>query len=226
MPILLVILGALLIYLPQLWVKYTINKHHKNQADLPGTGGELAQHLVNKLGLDGVKVVETEQGDHYDPQNKRVALSPETYRNKSLSAVAIAAHEVGHAIQDKNNDPRMRIRTSLAKLAAVVQKFSSLAFILMPFAGILAKVPALFLGLLLAALAGALTVALVQLANLPLEYDASFNQALPILVEGEYITTEEVKPVKSILRAAAFTYVAAALTSLLSLRYWLSLLRR
>ena len=226
MPILLLILALALIYMPQLWVKYTINRYHKPLPDLPGNGGELAQHLVNKLGLTGVEVVKTEQGDHYDPENKRVALSPATYDNKSLSAIAIAAHEVGHAMQDKVNDPRMRVRTQLAKLAAVVQKFSSLAFILMPFAGILAKIPAVFFALLLAALAGALMVALVQLANLPLEYDASFNQALPILIEGEYITREEVKPVKSILRAAAFTYVAAALTSLLSLRYWLSLLRR
>ena len=120
----------------------------------------------------------------------------------------------------------MRIRTQLAKFAVVVQKFSSLAFILMPFAGVLAKIPGVVIALLLAALAGAIAVALVQLANLPLEYDASFNQALPILIEGEYITQAEVGPVKQILRAAAFTYVAAALTSLVSLRYWLSILRR
>jgi uncharacterized protein len=91
-------LGLLLIasaYLPQVWVRYVMKKHHRDQPDLPGTGGELARHLVQRFQLEGIVVEETDEGrDHFDPTAKAVRLSPSNYHGRSVTAVAVAAHEV------------------------------------------------------------------------------------------------------------------------------------
>ncbi len=91
----------LLIYGPQLWVTHILKKHHKQIDGMPGTGGELAKHLIERFKLIGVKVEEgkSDQDDCYSPDRNVISLSPEVFQGKSLSAVAAAAHEVGHAIQ-------------------------------------------------------------------------------------------------------------------------------
>ena len=88
------------IFLPQFWTKNILKKHSIERPDFPGTGAEFAQHLIKEHDLD-VTLETTEQGDHYDPQTKTVRLSTSNFNNKSLTAVATAAHEVGHAIQHK-----------------------------------------------------------------------------------------------------------------------------
>ena len=91
---------ALAIYAPQLWIRYTMRRFGKDIPAMPGTGGELAQHLVDRFELSGVTVETTEEGqDHFDPSTPAVRLSPSIYEGKSLTAVAVATHEVGHAIQ-------------------------------------------------------------------------------------------------------------------------------
>jgi Zn-dependent membrane protease YugP len=90
--------------LPQLWVRRTLAKHGTERPDLPGTGGELARHLLDRHGLTDVKVDATQTGDHYNPETRTVHLSDPHLAGRSLSAVAVAAHEVGHAIQHANGE--------------------------------------------------------------------------------------------------------------------------
>ena len=94
-----IVLIIALIFGPQYWVKHVIKKHAEPRPDLSGTGGELAQHLVEHYQLNGVGVEVTDQGDHYDPESRTVRLSADNFNGYSISAVAIATHEVGDAIQ-------------------------------------------------------------------------------------------------------------------------------
>ena len=93
----LVVLAA--IYAPQYWVGHTMRRHGGHRPDFPGTGGEMAQHLVERYELEGVRVEATEAGDHYDPEARVVRLSQSNFDGANLTAVAVAAHEVGHALQ-------------------------------------------------------------------------------------------------------------------------------
>ena len=93
-----------LIFAPSLWVKFVMNRYSSQLPEISGTGGELAKHLIERFSLKGVEVEITELGDHYDPIEKKVRLVREHYESKSLTAIAIAAHEVGHAIQDQQGD--------------------------------------------------------------------------------------------------------------------------
>jgi len=109
--ILLLIIVGLVIFGPQLWTRRVFAKHATPRPDFPGTGAELARHLLNRFDMQHVKVEPTETGDHYDPVIKAVRLTPHIFDGKSLTAITVAAHEVGHAIQD--HLARLRIAQSL-----------------------------------------------------------------------------------------------------------------
>ena len=116
-----VLLGFLVLaVLPQFWVKRVIEAHSGHRSDFPGSGGKFARHLLDEMKLTHVTVEETQLGDHYDPQAKAVRLLPDHYRGHSLSAVVIAAHEVGHAMQDATGYAPLSARTRMAKLAGRV----------------------------------------------------------------------------------------------------------
>jgi Zn-dependent membrane protease YugP len=102
-----------IIFGPSLWVKFVMNRYSSQLPEISGTGGELAKHLIERFSLKGVEVEITELGDHYDPIEKKVRLVREHYESKSLTAIAIAAHEVGHAIQDQQGDKRLATRTKM-----------------------------------------------------------------------------------------------------------------
>lgn len=210
---------------PQLLVRRTISKHGRDRPDLPGTGGELAQHLIDHFNLDGVTVEVTDKGDHYDPDAKAVRLLPQHHDGRSLSAAAVAAHEVSHALQDARGEPMLALRQKLAKFAAVTDRFAGLFFIAAPILAALARVPAAFVGIIAIGVALLGIRVLVNLVTLPVEFDASFSKALPILEEGKYLDEEDMPAVKNVLRAAAYTYVAGALMSLVNIAYWIRLLR-
>ncbi len=114
----------LLMFLPQWWVKYIMQKYNRSINALPGTGGELAQHLIDQYQLP-VSLETTEQGDHYDPQTKTVRLSPQYFNGKSLTAIAIAAHEVGHAIQDHKQDQLLKLRGVMVKTPSVLKNWAA-----------------------------------------------------------------------------------------------------
>ncbi|WJW75065.1 zinc metallopeptidase [Thiohalobacter sp. IOR34] len=219
--LLLLLLLLLLLFGPQLWVRAVLRRHGGERPDFPGSGGEFARHLLDRLGLEGVAVERTEQGDHYDPRQKAVRLSPGHHDGRSLTAVVIAAHEVGHALQDAQGDPLLRLRQRLIGLAQAAQLAGNTLLIGMPLVAALAQTPAAGTLMLLAGLASLGSAALVHLVTLPVELDASFNRALPLLEAGRYLPPADRPAARRILRAAALTYVAASLAGLLNLWRWL-----
>ena len=226
----LLVVGALLviaiIFGPSLWVKFVMRRYSSEKPEMPGTGGELAQHLIERFSLKDVKVEVTELGDHYDPIEKKVRLSKENYESKSLTAIAIAAHEVGHAIQDQQGDRRLVIRTKMVPIIDKVARLSAVIISLSPVIGIITRHPMPFSLLLLLGLSGFIARMMVHAVTLPIEFDASFSKALPLLREGEYISQSNEKAVGHVLRAAALTYVSAALADILNLGRWIVILMR
>ena len=193
---------------------------------MPGTGGELAKHLIERFTLKDVKVEVTELGDHYDPVEKKVRLLREHYESKSLTAVAIAAHEVGHAIQDQQGDKRLVTRTKMIPVADKVARWSAAIISLSPVIGIITRHPMPFSLVLLLGLSGFIARMMVHAVTLPIEFDASFAKALPVLREGSYVSKSDEDAVSRILRAAALTYVSAALADILNLGRWIAILLR
>jgi Zn-dependent membrane protease YugP len=167
-----------------------------------------------------------ENQDHFDPSTRTVRLSPGNYNGKSLTAVAVAAHEVGHAIQYHRNERLITLRTRFAPLARLAERVGVMAFMIMPVVTAVTRMPHAAGIMIAAGLLCMLSAVVFHLLTLPVELDASFNKALPILNEGQFVAPNEQKAVRSVLKAAAFTYVAAALADLLSLWRWLMILRR
>ena len=220
-----VVLTLLIVFGPSLWAKRTLARHSKERHDFPGTGGELARHLLDEAGLETVKVEAVPRGDHYDPEQKAVRLSHDNYNGRSLTAVAVAAHEVGHAFQDNQRYKPLATRTALIKSTAWVQKAGSAIIFAAPLLGLVVRSPSLTV---LAVVAGIMTMAItviVHLVTLPVEFDASFNRALPTLERGRYLHESDLPAARQILKACALTYVASALASLLNLFRWIRFLR-
>ncbi len=215
-----------LIFGPSLWVKFVMKRYSKEKPEMPGTGGELAKHLIERFTLNDVKVEVTELGDHYDPVEKKVRLLREHYESKSLTAVAIAAHEVGHAIQDQQGDKRLVTRTKMIPVADKVARWSAAIISLSPVIGIITRHPMPFSLVLLLGLSGFIARMMVHAVTLPIEFDASFAKALPVLREGSYVSKSDEDAVSRILRAAALTYVSAALADILNLGRWIAILLR
>ena len=224
-----VVLGliiVLIIFAPQWWVKFVLSRHSRHLEGMPGTGGELARHLLDKFELTGVRLEETTEGsDHYDPESNTVRLSPSYFKGKSLTAVAVAAHEVGHAIQFNRNEPVSFLRRKYLHKAHRLQKIGAGLLVVLPIVAILVRVPHLMVLTGLIGVATLLISVLAYAAILPEEWDASFNKAMPILKKGQYVPEEYMPAIQQILRACALTYVAAALADVLSLWRWLALLR-
>jgi Zn-dependent membrane protease YugP len=211
--------------LPQMWVRRVIDQHAAERADFPGTGGEFARHILDEMKLGHVKVEETKLGDHYDPDDKAVRLLPQHFNGRSLSAVVIAAHEAGHAMQDATGYPPLQARTRLAKQAIRIEKVGAVVMLVAPIVTVLAKSPHIFI---IQAFMGMMILAMsivMHAVTLPVEFDASFRRALPVLKAGRYIGARDMPAARKILRAAAFTYVAAAAMSLLDVMRWLRVLR-
>lgn len=228
MPILLGLAALLVIAaaaLPQFWVRRTLARHGKDRPDLPGTGGELARHLLNRFGLHDVKLEKADAGDHYDPDTRTVRLSEPHLNGRSLSAVAVAAHEVGHAVQHANGERLLAWRQRLAKFAVWTDRAAGIFFVAAPFLAILARTPLAVVALVGTGIALLGVRVIVTLVTLPVEFDASFRKALPVLEEGKYLDAADLPAARSVLKAAAFTYVAAALVTLVDLARWIRLLR-
>jgi hypothetical protein len=222
--------GALIvlavIFGPSLWVKFVMRRYSNEQPEMPGTGGELAKHLIKRFSLKDVEVEITELGDHYDPIEKKVRLLPEHYGSKSLTAIAIAAHEVGHAIQDQQGDKRLATRTKMVPIVNLLARWSVVIISLSPVIGIITRHPIPFSLLLFIGLSGFIARMMIHAVTLPIEFDASFSKALPILREGDYVSQSNEKAVSHVLRAAALTYVSAALADILNLSRWIFILLR
>lgn len=226
--LLLVAIGlvAVALYIPQWHTKRILQRFSAPHPTLPGTGSQFAEHLLKQQGLTHVRVEETNDGDHYDPLTKTVRLSPDNFHRNSLTAIVTAAHEVGHAIQDAQGYEALQRRTELVTRAQTFARFSGWALIALPILLVVIHSP------ILAALAFAIGFVsqfggvLVNITTLPVELDASFNRAMPLLAQSNLLSPKELHSAKRILRACAMTYVAGSLSSLLNLWKWMKAIRR
>ncbi len=224
--LLLITLVLALIYAPQWWVQHILSRYNRQDEDFPGTGGELARHLLDRFELEDIRVEATESGDHYDPLSKTVRLTRDKMEGRTLTAITTAAHEVGHAIQHANGYRPFRLRMGLARVAIVSQKLGSFLLFLAPLLAGVTRAPSSGAIMLLAAIITMGTGLIVQLITLPVEWDASFGKAMPILTQGNYIDASQEKKAKRILKACALTYVASSLAGLLNFWRWMQVLRR
>ncbi len=214
-----------LAFLPQMWIRGVIARHSDERADFAGTGGEFARHVLDGMGLHHVVVEETQKGDHYDPDAKAVRLLPQHFGKRSLAAVVIAAHEVGHAMQDATAYGPLTARTRLARQAQKVEKVGSVIMIAAPIMMLLSKSPHIMLMQMAIGVLILGSTIFMHAVTLPVEFDASFRRALPLLKAGNYISGRDMRSARQLLRAAAFTYVAAAAVSLLDVMRWIRVLR-
>ena len=208
-----------------MWAQYRVKSAYAQASQFTPrsglSGAETAQRILNAYGIPNVAIepVKSFLGDHYDPKHKVLRLSPDVYHGRSLAALGIAAHEVGHAIQDSTGYGPLAIRNGLVPMASVGSNLSIVLVII----GLLlsAAVPSARY-IAVAGLGLFAVVVLFQLVNLPVEYNAS-ARARDILVRQGMVTVDEDRVVKKVLSAAALTYVAATLTAILTLLYYVSL---
>lgn len=212
-------MGAYLIYfaiivLVPLWAQFKVkgafNKYSKVAASSHMRGAEVARRILDANGLYNVTIEETRGHltDHYDPRSKTVRLSSQNFHGHSVAAAAIAAHEVGHAIQDAENYSFLRLRHTLVPVANIGSNFSWILILIGFFAGYSGFV---LLGILFMAAA-----VVFQLVTLPVEFNAS-NRAMDQVVSLGVIRNDEERETKKVLNAAALTYVAAAAVAVLEL---------
>jgi Zn-dependent membrane protease YugP len=201
-----------------LWAQFRVKSAYAEASQVPSrrglSGAQAADAVLADAGVRGVEIepVEGFMTDHYVPGKKLLRLSPEVYAGRSLAAVGIAAHESGHAIQDARRYPLLVVRNALVPVANFG---SGASWIIIMIGFALASMTFIKIGI-----AAFSAVVLFQLVNLPVEFDAS-RRARLALVEGGLVSREEDVVVKRVLDAAAMTYVAATLSSIMTLLYFL-----
>ena len=204
---------AIIILIPiyaQMKVKSTYKKYAQVACSSRMTGAETARAILDQNGLYNVRVEETHGvlSDHYDPRDKTVRLSTDNYHGHSVAGVAVAAHEVGHAIQDKEGYAYLRVRHALVPVANIGSNLSWILILI----GIFANLS----GFLLAGIVFMAAAVVFQIVTLPVEFNAS-SRAMDQVVSLGVIRNDEERETKKVLNAAAMTYVAAALVAVLEL---------
>jgi uncharacterized protein len=210
-------LALLLVALPTLWIQRVLDRHAVERTDFDKTGAEFARDALDRLGLTHVKVEPTELGNHYDPDARAVRLEPRFMSGKSLSGTVVAAHEIGHAMQHAMELPMFQRRMALARKAQVFQTIATAFLFAAPLLMVLGKTPwALVINVV--GVVGSLLMSIAtQVTTLPVEFDASFNRALPLLKQGNFIPDRDMPAARNLLKAAAYTYVAGLLRTLISI---------
>jgi Zn-dependent membrane protease YugP len=211
-----------------LWAQFRIKSAYAAASRVPAssgiTGAEAAQMIIDSHNLTGVRV-EATQGmlsDHYDPSHKVLRLSPDVYSGRSVAALGIAAHEAGHALQDATGYAPLRLRNGIVPLAQVGGVISNTVLGFGLFIA-LAVSPMLGKTMLLIGIAGLTLIVLFQLINLPCEYNAS-RRAKDLLYSSNIVAQgAEATAMNRVLNAAALTYVAGAVGSILTLLYYVML---
>lgn len=204
----------MIIILVPLWAQFRVKSTFKKYSQVPSSsqmnGAEVARRILHANGIYNVGVEETRGhlSDHYDPRSKTVRLSSDNYYGHSVAAAAIAAHEVGHAIQDQEDYSFLRIRHALVPVANIGSNFSWVLIMI----GIFAQMSGLLLlGIIFMALA-----VVFQVVTLPVEFNAS-NRAMDQIISLGVIRNDEERKTRKVLNAAALTYVAAAAVAVLEL---------
>lgn len=217
--VLLLIVPMILGIWAQYKVTHTYNHWIKVQSRSRITGAEAAEAVMRSAGIKDVEIVEIpgQMSDHYDPTNKRLALSSANYRGTTLAALGVAAHEAGHAIQDKEGYAPLRARMALIPI-------TSFASQLLPFI-IIGGFFFHFFGLIKVGVAVYLVLTVFQLITLPVEFDASRRASRQLVTLGIVDKDEQVGVIET-LNAAGYTYVAAFISSLANLIYFFLLSSR
>ncbi|EAG3053802.1 zinc metallopeptidase, partial [Listeria monocytogenes] len=206
----LVIIGMVISLAASAYVKSTFNKYDKVRSKNNITGTKAAQYILQSQGINnvGVQAIAGDLTDNYNSGNKMLSLSQSTAQSTSVAAIGVAAHECGHAVQDAKGYFPLRLRHAIVPIANIGTSIS-IPLILI---GVLLRGSFLInLGLLAFSLAF-----IFQLVTLPVEFDAS-KRAIRILADGGLLTEDEVPQARRVLFAAALTYVAAAVATLLQL---------
>jgi len=205
----------LLMFWAQYRVKATYEKYAEIQSSLGMTGAQVAKTILQRMGIHDVTVeqVEGQLTDHYDPSAKAVRLSESVYASSSLAAAAIAAHECGHVLQDIRGYQFMNIRASLVPVANIGANFGPLMVMAGLFLTSLGSLSTVFINIGIILFAGAI---LFHIVTLPVEFDAS-SRALRLIDELGILQGEENRGARSVLNAAAWTYVATAIYAALQL---------
>lgn len=218
----LIILGSIIGILAQSYVNKTYKKYSLVKNQEGWTGDSIAKTILSTHDLSFVRVSTAQPGiltDHYDPKNKVVALSQQVYSGQSISAIAVASHEVGHALQHHGNFKFIALRNTILPFAIASGKYATILLVIglifFPSGNILTTIGLVGLGVIF----------LFQLITLPVEFDAS-RRAMKVLKDNHYLNNEELAMAKQVLTAAALTYVAAAITSLLNLLYYSNVSKR
>lgn len=212
---LIIFISILITTLSQIFISLAYSKYKKilNNKDL--SGYDVARKILDSNNLDNIMILETRGNltDHYDPQRKVIKLSTDIYHGSSIAGAAVAAHECGHAIQDKTKYTPMRIRSTLVPFVNICTRIGYLAIVI----GIIFSYTLIEVGIVLL-----LSMLVFQLITLPVEFNAS-HRAIKELERLNLIDEEEKSSAKNMLIAAAFTYVASVLSTLLEiLRYALT----
>ena len=210
-------LPFLSLFLPSIWVNYVLRKNNNPLPDMPFTGNELGLKILQENKLENVLIEPIKQIDHYNPLEKKVNISEDKLYKKSITSIAVVAHEIGHAIQDKENYKPLLLRQKLIEKTIIFQRLGSFLLIIgLPSIFAITKSPFItFLAAII--IMGCLsTNVLIHLITLPVEFDASFKRALPIL--QKYVPKHNMRQCRSVLRAAAFTYLAQSIVSIFRLK--------
>lgn len=216
--ILLFVLGLVIVIGAQWYISSVYKKYKRVKVNKDLTGFEVARKILDKNGLKDVHIVEVNGhlSDHYDPRRKVVRLSKDIFHGNSIASVSVAAHEVGHAIQDKDNYTFLRVRAALVPFVNLV---SYLGFFSI-FIAILSSITSY----LIIGIGVILVTILFQLVTLPVEFDAS-SRAKRELINLNLVNDDESKQVHTMLNAAAMTYVAGLISSILNLLRLIIMLR-
>lgn len=206
--------GLILAGLASFYTKSIFNKYSKVGSSSRSTGAQAARRLLDNAGLHDVQIVEIGGflSDHYDPSRRVLRLSPNVYGSQSLSAIGVACHEAGHALQHADGYMWLSMRSAMVPAANVGSNLSYLLFI----AGLFMNFPPLILlGIGLFSLAVLFTI-----VTLPVEWDAS-ARAKKLMVSSGIVTSREAGAAGQVLNAAFMTYVASAITAIMTLLYYI-----
>ena len=206
--------GMLLSLWASFRVKSTFQRFSQVRSQRGLSGAEAARELIRRRGVSGVRVEETSGflSDHYDPRARVLRLSPDVYHGRSLASLGVAAHEAGHAIQHAHAYGPLKFRSLVVKPAMIG---SNLGTIIAGFGLMLGATGLIWVGIVLFS-----AFVVFTLVTLPVEFDAS-KRAVVALREANIILPQEVSGASAVLRAAAMTYVAAAISAILQLLYFL-----
>ena len=211
------ILPFVSLFLPNIWVNYILKNNNTNLPDMPFTGKQLGVKILEEKKIYNISIEPIKELDHYNPIKKKIYIDEDKLNKKSITSIAVVAHEIGHAIQDKKNYKPLIMRQKLIEKTMIFQRLGSFLLIIgLPSIFAFTKSPLITFIAAIIIMGCLSTNVLIHLITLPVEFDASFKRALPIL--EKYVPKENMKQCRSVLRAAALTYLSQSIVSVFRLK--------